>query len=558
MKKEALFKSELEKFNTTQLKLAPSFAPTHPEIVELIDLYWASKYRDGDTDSLGVRKCFYNVVENPVWVALKMTDIDTKDIILLPERNGDEILVWLLNKELKVWMKQTEFGRLINDINYSWVKYGSAVVKSVKGKLELVPIQNLIIEPTAKDIKSALYVVEKHSFSPDELRDKGWENVEEVIGKKEDVRVDVFERYGKVEDSKNNYFIYANDPNGIIHILHQDKLSETPYRDLHWDKLPGRWLGSGQTEKLFEAQIHLNKIANYKSRGLHWTSKHLYQTRDVTINKNLMTDVDDGEILKVISEVMPIANEERNLHAYREEEARWDHNIDKKSFAYDVIRGERAPAGTPLGSAVLQSQMAGGFFELKREEFGMFLKQLLIDFVIPQFNKAKNAKHIFNFVGDEEELEKIDRLLARISADETALKIIAKRGGLFADEFSLIRSFERSELKKGKSRKFKIPQGLYNDLEYKIDIIITGESVDVGRKITALQVALQNTQDPNQRKRLIKKILDLMGSGGEILLDEAPADLDEMAQTQMTQAGSAPRLPAQSSAPELAPKEVTL
>ena len=89
-------------------------------------------------------------------------------------------------------------------------------------------------------------------------------------------------------------------------------------------------------ERLFEEQIAINQNENLFRAGLRWTSKHIFQTRDETVASNLLTDVEDGDLLIVQSEITPIVVEERNLHAYRESDAKWETNVMRKSFAYDM------------------------------------------------------------------------------------------------------------------------------------------------------------------------------------------------------------------------------
>ena len=549
-------KLEINEFERGAPKYNPSFASTTKDVIELIDLYWASRFKGSDKDSLGVRKVFYSIVDNPVWVSMKMTDIDTKNIKLVPDRSGEEFLVWLLSKELKVWMKDNKFDKFLNDVNYSWNKYGTAFAKKVRDKVFMVPVQNLMYDPKAESLDKSSFIIEKIMMTPDELREhKEWKNIESVIeANKDEPNIVIYERFGLAKDTKDTHFILAKASGDTATLLYSDKLDQ-PYKQLSFDKYPERLFGVGQVEKLFEAQIHLNKVQNYKAKGLHWTSKHIYQSRDNGLDRNLMTDVDDGEILRVNSEIQPIVNEERNLHSYREEEEVWNSNIEKRTFAYDVMRGERSPAGTPLGSSILQSQMAGGFFELKREEFGIFIKDIIEEWVLPAFKKAKSPEHIFNFVGNSDDLEKIDKLLAGIGARKSLIKYITSTGRVPSrTEFGMMEALAKEALSGKSSREFKLPRGAYSDLKYKVDVVITGESVDVQGKITAIQVALQNTQDPAEARKLTRKMMETLGFAEEYITGEPTQSVNEVAQAQ----GSQPRLPNSQGTPQLSQTEQTI
>jgi hypothetical protein len=82
-----LIKQELSDFDSATLGTNQDYIPNQQKVIELIDLYWSDKYRDSQYNELGIKKTFYNIVENPSLVASKMIDIDTKDIKILAEND---------------------------------------------------------------------------------------------------------------------------------------------------------------------------------------------------------------------------------------------------------------------------------------------------------------------------------------------------------------------------------------------------------------------------------------------------------------------------------------
>lgn len=522
-------KKEIESFEHSTLDMNPSYASTQKDIIDLVDFYWASKYKDGNIDALGFLKPFYNVIINPTEVAMKMIDLDTKDIKIVAEDGQSYYPAWLFGKELKLWMKEQKIGQLLNKIVYVYPKYGTVVLKKSGKKIDLVPLQNLINKPDAEKLTDGL-IIEEHEEPVSEFSERGWENIELALERNgDDYDITYYEVYGDIEDENypdNNYFIVTDK--GVI--VHWDKI-DSPYKELHWDRLPGRWLGRGQVERLFEAQIQSNKISHYKDQSLHWTSKRVWQTRDTTVKKNLMTDIENGDILKINSEIIPVSTEERNLHAYREEEQRWDALIDKLGFSFDVIRGERSPAGTPLGSAILQTRMAGGFFDLKREDLGLFLKEVLFEWIIPEFEKTINKEHkIMLGEFDEEELTKLRNLILTNKTNKAIVNYVTENGKIPSrDEIVVIKGVVGEKLKTEKD--IKIPKGYYDNLKYKIDIIITNEQIDLASKMSTLQTVLQIIgsnptilQDPNTKK-VFYQLLDLAGINPvQFETEEAPLE----------------------------------
>lgn len=496
----------------------PVFAQKQEDIIDLINRYWMSRYKHSDYGDNG-RKVFFNIVENPVFVAAKMIDLDTKDINIVAQDEGSRFASWLLGKELKLWMKENDFSKLLNKVRYWLPKYGSVVVKKTKrddgNKISLVPLENFYVEADAENLKRSDFIIEEHEYLPKNLKEMPWDNIDSAIAENEgEDRIKVYEYYGTIPGYDENYWIVSDggDEEGVV--LHASEKDEIPYKELHWDEVAGRWLGVGQVEKTFQAQIHMNKVANMKSDALEWTSKIIFQSvggRDV--GQNLLNEVPNGAVLTPSKQITQVANEERNLHAYREEEQRWLDNVRKRSFATDVIRGQRGKSGVPLGATTLAAQMAGGFFDMKREEMGIFIKELIEDWIIPDFKRKKSKKHILRFVGSgEEDMKRLDRMLLNTRVNKRMKDFIARNDTVpMPSQMAEMKNFEKQKLQNADERYIEIPDKFYDDAKFKTEVVITGESVDVQGKVQAIQTALQTTQDPEEQRKLRNQLMDLMG-----------------------------------------------
>jgi len=544
-------KENIDHFQKTELKYNPVFAKTQPRVVELIDYYWADRFRDGDYDRSGWKKPFYNVVQSPTLVASKQVDLDTKDIRIIAEEGQSYYPSWLFGKELGLWMKDQGFGTTLNEFIFSNPKYGSTVLKKVKNQVKIVPIQNIMFDPEEPKLERGRYIVEEHSDTVESFKEKGknWENVSKAVSSAKDGKVTYYEHVGKIDGMKSNYVICDEQDN----VLYDDNINvEDLYRKHDWETMPGQGLGRGQVQRLFEGQMHRNKIAHYKTRGLHWTSKHLWQTTDTTFRKNLTTEVDDGDVITVQSSLQPVQMEERNLHAYREEEATNDSLVDKLTFAYDVVRGEKTPSGTPLGSAILQTQQAGGFFDIKREEIGLFFKKLIFDWVIPTFKETSLKEHVImlgEFSGQE--LDNLRKTIATHKGNQAVINFILTHGIKQAtpERVELIRKLEEEKVKK--SKELTIPASFYKDLKYKIDVLITSEQIDVASKVTTLQSLIPMFANPQVMqnpfaKMIIFELMNLVGVS-PVNFQEPDTGLQGLAQ----QAGSIARPVAPSATPSI-------
>ncbi len=542
---------EVEQCERDTLVCNPSYAPTQKEILRLVDFYWVNKYKDGEYDETGYRKSFYNVIINPTEIASKMIDLDTKDIQIKAEDGQSFYPAWLMGKDLRIWMKSKKnkdgrvFGQLLNDMVYSLPKYGHLLVKKAKDTIYIVPLQNVFNEPNALNFLSSRFLIESHEYTPDELRNQGWDNVENVIYKYGKTgKITIYERSGVIEgEPKYNYVIVpkggGNYPEDILFI---DKIDRKDlFKEIKWDNIPGRASGRGTPERLFEGQIAKNSNENLLRSGYRWTSRHLFQSRDQSITRNLIADLFDGEVLPVESEITPIAVEERNLPAIREGDSKWDKNIADLTFAYEPMGGQKPSSGTPLGTSILQTRMSGQYFDLKREDLGMFIKDILFDWIIPNFkNQTRNEHSIMLGEFDEDELGKIKELILTNKTNKSIVKNIIKTKIIPSmDEVDILRGIELEKLKKSKD--ISIPKGYYDDLKYKIDIVITNEQIDLASRMSTYQTILQIIgtnptilQDKRARK-IFYKLLDLSGiSPVDFGIDETP----ELAQTMAKQGGS--------------------
>lgn len=506
-------KNEVKSFEETSIEIVPGFSFNQKQTLNRIYLYYNSRFESGDIDEQGDKKYFYNITRNPCHVSTKAIDFDTKDIQILTAEGGNPWITWLYSRDLKFWMKDQGFGQVLNRLFYELPIYGSVVLKVINGRLYFVDLRNFVVDQTADSLDQANYIIEIHNYTPVEFRRigklKGWDEsvVQQVIDayhQSSRPYIVVYERYGEVEE--NGEYRYkqvviaetqesnTNEADGIV--LAEEEVETHPYKEFHWEKLPGRWLGVGTVESLFDPQIRVNEITNQQVKSSYWSTLRIWQTQSESINKNLLTDVANGDILFVDSPIMQVDMADRNLAFYNQEIQRWLTNRDELTMAYDVIRGERLPAGTPLGSAQLAYAMASSYFDQVRENIAMGIKDLLYTVVLPQFERENSQEHILRITGDN--LEELNNFIIDQLTHQEILKFIARNLTLPTQlQQDLIKGAITNRWKKGKERLIRIPQDFYRDIKYKIDIEITGEAIDVRIRSANKWMALQAiTADP--------------------------------------------------------------
>lgn len=566
-------KTEVDEFSTDYLPINPNYAPKQSDIIELVDYYWMSRFKEGDKDSTGFKKSFYNIILNPVDVASKLIDLDTKDILIKAENGQSYYPSWLYGKQLRLYMKEKKnqyketFGQLLNRIVFNWPKYGHLILKKVQGTIYSVPIQNIVNRQDAESILSSDYLIEKHRLTYNQLRAMPYDPdlTEWCISKYgKDGMITIYERHGDCScPMGHNYHIVAEGAQDD-EILHHDTIDRDDlYRELKWDDIPARAMGRGQAERLFEAQIAKNQTENLFRAGLRWSSKHIFQTRDNTLAKNLINAIENGDVMMVNSEITPIAVEERNLHSYNFADQKWDKNIADISFAYSELSGERPPSGTPLGTSILQTQMSGQYFDIKQEALGLFLKDIIYDWVIPEFKKEKKGNLMLGEF-DEEELDRLRGLLLKNRTNKKLVEFMGKTKRIpSSEEAKLIQSVIKEGLKTKKE--IEIPADYYDDIKYKIDIIITNEQIDMASRLSTLQTILQIIgsnpmilQEPRTRK-IFYKLLDLTGFSPIDFQLEETADISEtMMQSPLAQRGGSIARPMPIGTPAMLPAATRL
>lgn len=573
-----------DKYSTTRenlksfydkITMPGGYAFDHVQTIRKIDSYFNGKFESGSKDSAGFRKYFYNIVKPACEVATKFIDLDTKDVMILSEKPDDEYRVWLMQRDLKTWLKEQKIGELLNDIAFDFPKYGTVVIKQGKdNSWEKVNLENMRLDPTACEIDDSPFVYEIHLMSPREIDSMPWdkEQVAYLLAKKQPQYL-IYECYEQNTDSTGKEWLRAfkadfldtrtsagsqvrtaeaqinlNDSYLPGVTLYEDEVDELPYRELHWEKVPGRWLGMGFVEYLFDNQVRMNELVNIKARGIYFTSLKVYQTGDETVGRNLLTDVENGDIIKTQGDIRPVVNEERNLSVFNQEEARWDRNTEQKTFSFDIARGGDLPSQTPLGVARLSAGMIASYFELKRENFGLFFKDVILNDVIPQFKKQNWKKHLLKFLGSDSEINILHRVITEAQVRNAVVKHVLDNGAVpTADEIARERTAFETQIKKQKDFYINVPDGFYDDAEYSIDILITGEQMDAGARIQTLQTALQIIgtnpallQDKATRG-VFFKLLEMVGvSPIELNLME-----DNISQVQAQQAQQAQQAPQQ-------------
>lgn len=558
----AQLNKEIQEYNTTSVKLASTndsngFEFSQKDTLNVIEMYHNSKFETGSIDSEGQRKFFLNIVRFRQEVAEKQTDIDVKDFLFVPEVDTDEYGAFFLTKKFREWAKKEDFGKVINELNHDYSKFGTCVAKIVGNTIEKVPLLTLKNQQDAKDLQTAKFVIQEHKdMTLDEIEAyKDWDIEEMNIGWND--KVTVFERYGRVplkwfkkqkdlpiEDGDENKSI---DTMAIIllnkdekkkykdegNLLFVEKIDVRPFREAHWSRVDGRWLGVGEVEKNFENQIFRNMVSNMRRRGLLWASKKIFQSTDTEVARNLVKNVKDGEVLKIMpnGQISQVNMTTQGLNEYEAAAREIDDNADKTSFTFEVATGESMPSGTPFRLGVIMANSVNAYYSLKRENLGMLMEDIVYDLLLPLFKKQNKKEHLLSFTADAEGIERLKKDITRVHVRDNVIENILNEKEVNLD---LITNQVTEKMNRD-TEWVTVPDNYYDDLAVTVTLVTTGENLNVEKRIetlTNLYTSLAQKGDPRADK-ILTKIMSLTGENLDSLVGlEAPVQQQQGQPTQ--------------------------
>jgi hypothetical protein len=578
---------ELEQFKNEKVQIAgqesgndvrylkrqdSGYSFSQKDTLNLIDLYYNSKFETGPIDSEGQRKLFLNICAFRADVASKQIDLDTKDFIFIPDDSGSKWGAYFIQRKFKDWARENYFGEFINELVENLPKYGTVVVKRVGKKLERVPLKKLVNQQDAKTLNDATYVIEVHDKMTKDDMEKypDWDTsgVELEFGQ----TTTVYERYGKVpcewyyaykgekcpegEKGKSKKCVVIltlkkskSNPKEITgSVLFAEEVKEVPYLECHWKQQDGRWLGIGEVENQFENQISRNMIANLRRRSLLWSSKKIFQSPDETVNKNLIKDVKDGDVLRIMpnGNITQVDMASRQIGEFQSAEDVWEKNSDQKSFTYEAATGESMPSGTPFRLGVILSNAVNSHFGLKKEKLGLFLKKLVIEDVFEIFKKENSKAHTITVMGTDKGMNDLRKVASEIELNnkmiEWAMSDATQMPNWDAEKQAIEIAYQQQ------SHLFvPIPDKFYDDIKHHIEVSITGEEIDTASQISSLTTIYQSliqTGDP-RAEQVLSEIMALTGKNLEAILGPKPTQQPQQQAPQQVQPNTMPIIPQQ-------------
>lgn len=424
------------------------------ETIETIDAYLNSKHTSGLTDSLGREKPFFNIVTAATNIWYRATDLDRKDIRIMPDSVTSVPLAFLGTVHLHRWMDKNRFGVFLNQWGRTLARYGSAIVKFVEQNGNLVPSvipwNRFISDPIDFD---AIPHIEKMYLSESQLKkvaqERGYDmdKVKEFMeaettrktleGFNQDNQsefIEIYEVHGEMslEDYKEAKGEKVKDGDCDIyfqqmHVVCFTKVNgeykdftlfcgrekKDPYMLTHLIKEDGRTLGIGAVEYLFDAQWMQNHSIKQWKDQLDLASKLIFQTADTNfLGRNVLSAIENGDIMvhadnKPLTLLNNQGHDITNVQAFM---GQWKVLEQDITSTPDAIRGNTQPSGTAYRAVAIQQQEANSLFEVMTENKGLAIEDMMREFVLPHLKAKLNNKEEVLAVLDANSIAEIDAI----------------------------------------------------------------------------------------------------------------------------------------------------
>nr|AKH46997.1 hypothetical protein [uncultured marine virus] len=557
------------------------------EDIDKTDAYINSKHISGDTDYMGREKPFFNIVMAARNVWYRATDIDRKDIKVRATKSTSVIPAFLATLKLQEWMKKVDFGQFLNDWGLSLATHGSSVTKFIekdsKLSAQVIDWNNLLCDPI--DFENNIKV-EKLFLTPAQVRKrKGWdkEMVKQLLdsltvretmdGQQKDSKADyieIYELHGELplslitDDDKDDetyvqqmHVVSLNETKEMdskgseadSYTLYRGKETKDPYMITHLIEKEGQTYSGGAVKNLFEAQWMTNHSAKQIKDQLDLASKIIFQTSDGSfVDKNVLTNIENGDILKhAKDQPLTMLNNKPDISAMQAFKADWQ-NIAGQINGINEAMVQAPKSGTAWRQTEAVLQEAHSLFELMTENKGLAIIQMLRVHVLPYFKKTLNNSEEISMILEDHQIKEIDRMyvpseVTRMMNNKKKKTILSGEVfDLFEEEGMAAASEEEVKANITGSQRFIKPSQIdsktwkevFKDIEWELDIDVTGEMKDVQSAMATLTTVLQTVagnpqamQDPTF-KLLLGKIL--MNAGGL-----SPLELSEAQQQQPEQ-----------------------
>lgn len=569
------------------------------DVIERIEAYLNSKHISGETDSLGREKPFFNIVVAAANVWMRATDIDRKDIQIRATKSRDWLMSFLATIYVRDWMRREGFGEFLNEWGRVLSRYGSAVVKFVENStglhISVTPWNLLIVDPV--DFESNLKIevleltpaqlkrrIKSHGYYAEQVRlliDAATTERQTLDKQRKDNRpgyIRVYEVHGEMsvanlksgkgetplEGDEDDFvqqiqvisYIGKKDGRKKISeyddfVLYAGSEKEDPFMITHLIKEDGRSLAKGPVEYLFESQWMNNHSQKNVKDALDLASRLFFQTADAHfVNTNVLDEMETGDIL-VHTPNMPLTKvdtSKMDIVSDQNFAVQWKQLGNEIVGISEAMLGVAPKSGTAWHQTEATLTESYSLFELMTENKGLQLERMFRERILP-FIRRTELDHSEEITATLEahEIDKVDSMFIPAEAirryNERATKHVL--AGIIPAPFNpaVEQQQVQQEMAPMGNQRFFSPSAIdettwkemFQDLEWDVDVDVTGEEYDTQNALTTLNTALKLVVTPGfeqnpKAQAIVGRILELTGAMSPVEYSSLPDAVTQGAQ----------------------------
>jgi hypothetical protein len=325
---------------------------------------------------------------------------------------------------------------------------------------------------------------------------------------------------GELNDSVYVMAIVSGvDSNGHECVLFCKEVSRDlfPYKEVHFRRRKGRWLGVGNYEACFDLTEKANEITNRYFSSLRIALLHLYQTRDKSHVKNMLTDLLDGDVVVSKSEIAIIPTEIRGASDYQNEMRMIEAKADRVCKSLEVVTGQNLPSNTPFKLGAQQLVSATKFFDKVQENMGLFLEGVFNEWLLQDFGESLTEEHVLEILDDVDDIEIYYAAKRKLFQYDVMKRYILEHNEMPTTEnLQLVGQLVQDQIKKS-PKQIRVEREYYTNFKYSVKMVITGENDRKKENLDTLSETYQVTaanpaalQDPRLMK-LLNMVLEESG-----------------------------------------------
>lgn len=559
------------------------------ETIEKIEAYVNSKHVSGETDNLGRKKPFFNIVTSAVNIWYRATDIDRKHIRVRAGNSKEWINSFLATVKLHEWMRRSRFGTYLNDWGRTLSKYCSAVTKIVENDsglhITVIPWNAIIcdavdfennpkIEPLELTPTQLKKRIKTHGYDATKVKEllEELEERETPGGQRKDNKAGYIKLYELHGELPLSYITFKDEDDETyvnqIHVISyvgvkngrnteykdftlysgQEDINKVSYHIAHLIKEDNRTIGIGAVENLFHPQQWTNHSKKAVKDILEITSKLILQTADAQfVGRNILTDVEAGNIFvtEQSKPLMKVETSKPEIVGWDNYAMGWKQLGNEINGISEAMLGAQPKSGTAWRQTEAMLQESYSLFEVMTENKGLAIEDMMRDRIIAyiktQIDDAKEVSAIL----EQYDIDRIDGIYIKNEATKRTNKRIvdaAIKGVAITPEqqAQMLTSNEatlRGDLASMGNQRFFSPDEVswkeqLKDLEWNLEVEVTEETKNVQEALTTLNTALKLVLTPGfeQNKKaqmIVGRVLEMTGAMSPIEYAAIPNDTQQ-------------------------------